>query len=250
VATKCNKIKATAKDTPIAGAPVLEKVGYWNVIANKKNSEFLEKNGFNTENLEKLVENSDFIKLDSSYGPTPMKPMEDAFAKTLDFTQEIYIQKYTGSSYEDYNHALRSVTPPKKGTKDWGWYQEALLVSKTVMEKSVDLPVGLKLSRKYSGDVPEVGSVVADRGNLSTSYDPKKWSGNVHMRLAVGPGVKGCPVASISSNASEREVILPPNTRIYVTKVTKPTKQQEYLNIPTVVEAVILPTTSDQCCPP
>lgn len=246
VATKCNKIKATAKDKAITGAPVLERVGYWNVISNKQNSEFLEKNGFNTENLEKVTENSDFIKLDSSYGPTPMKPLETALENSLDFFQKAYISKYTGHFYEKYNRALRNNSP----NTDSPMYKEAVLVAKTVMEKSIDLPVGMKLSRKYSGDVPEVGSVVADRGNLSTSYDPKKWHGNVHMRLAVGPGVKGCPVDTVSSNMGEREVILPPNTRLYITKVTKPTKQQEYLNIPTVVEAVILPTTSDQCCPP
>jgi hypothetical protein len=61
--------------------------------------------------------------------------------------------------------------------------------------------------------------------------------------LTVGPGVKGVPVKAFSKFPSEREVILPPNQRIMVTRTEKKGAQ-------VVIHAVVLPTLDSQCCPP
>lgn len=90
---------------------------------------------------------------------------------------------------------------------------------------------------------------------MSTSIRPSSWSGNVHLKLHVGPGVKGLwvgvgstgPGSALSVHSSEDELILPPNTRIMVLSV-KPSKGGDADGFGTgsshIVEAIVLPTQS------
>jgi hypothetical protein len=85
--------------------------------------------------------------------------------------------------------------------------------------------------------------VVADKGVLSTKAKGK-WSGNIQWKIKLGTGVKGVPARQFSHHGHENEVILPPNSRMLVTKVIA--KKGGYFD----VEAIALPTQDSQCCPP
>lgn len=149
------------------------------------------------------------------------------------------VRGYTGSGFVKMNESLRSHKPTPS----------ALRAANGVMQASIDLPPGMRLSRGHGlsdADVElltgSVGKVIQDPGIISTSTG-HGFSGKVSLNLVVGHGVKGLPAKSFSKHSSENEVILPPNTRMLVTSVTK----KEYA---THVDAVVLPFDSNQCCPP
>ena len=88
---------------------------------------------------------------------------------------------------------------------------------------------------------------------MSTSIRPSSWSGNVQLKLHVGPGVKGLWVgkgslgagSALSLNSSEDELILPPNTRLLILSVKKSNGGDADgfgAGSSHVIEAVILPT--------
>jgi hypothetical protein len=92
---------------------------------------------------------------------------------------------------------------------------------------------------------------------MSTSIRPSCWSGNVHFKLNVGPGVKGLYVGigsmpgggALSKNAGEDEVILPPNTRLLVQSVKKSPSGGDADGFGNdtewIVEVLVLPTSGD-----
>lgn len=156
------------------------------------------------------------------------------------------ITYYTGGGYHDINKTMRTGKPTSKSPGS--------VIGKAIIDKGMDLPVGMMLSRKHDVDSDsllseiKVGQVVADKGVLSTSTNPEVWSGKAEWKMTVGPGVKGLPVDYVSSSPGEKEVLLPPNQRLLVTKVEH--KTSSWGNKYTEVHATILPTDSGQCCPP
>lgn len=164
---------------------------------------------------------------------------------SLDLDTQTILREYTGQRYEDLNAALRfnkSTTPAKDRT-------DAISAANAVMSASVDIEPGLMLSRKHDGvsastwATVKPGAVISEKAILSTSVNYGVWSGTTHLKLTVGPGVRGLPARDFSSNSPEYEVLLPPNQRFMVTKV-------EYDGTHNIVHAVVLPTQDDQCCPP
>lgn len=149
------------------------------------------------------------------------------------------IYSYTGGGYHSINEALRS------GTND----AKALAAAEAVMKIAEPLQPGMVLSRKHGGVgyaqlKGMVGKVLQDKAIMSTSTKDSVWSGSVQWELTVGHGVRGVPAKDFSaSGTGESEVILPPNTRIMVTKVDKSGTTVK-------AKAVILPTHDSQCCPP
>lgn len=88
---------------------------------------------------------------------------------------------------------------------------------------------------------------------MSTSIRPGSWSGNVQIKMHVGPGVKGLWVGkgsqqgggAISNHSGEDEIILPPNTRLLVLSTSKANgiDADGFGGHGThIIEAVILPT--------
>lgn len=174
-------------------------------------------------------------------------------------------KKYTGGSYTAYNNALRA------GDFNSASGKNALKVSKGLMKHGKELEVGSRLSRTHSEltkaetDSLKPGTVVSDRGILSTSTKEEGvfFSNKVHWHLTVGPGVKGLHVDYFSENPGEREVLLPPNQKLLITKVehdvtkkyssaysTSSSRDHTLPDKKTIVWAVILPTEDNQCCPP
>ena len=88
---------------------------------------------------------------------------------------------------------------------------------------------------------------------MSTAIRPSSWSGNVQLKLHVGPGVKGLWVGpgsqpgggAISVNSGEDEMLLPPNTRLMIISSSAPKgKDADGFGGGSmhVIEAVVLPT--------
>ena len=163
----------------------------------------------------------------------------------LSYKQRQAVEDYTGHSYDFINAQLRFESKP---------HSQALDAANGVHKAAIPLPQGQMLSRKHnmssSGGVAAVaaklkpGMVIAEPGIMSASTSPEVWSGNIHLKMTVGPGVKGLPARSFSHHDSENEVLLPPNTRMLVTKVLGSGSSV------VTVEATILPHEEGQCCPP
>lgn len=154
--------------------------------------------------------------------------------------------KYTDSS-DQINSELRSSSSVYSSvTKDamqGVWNAKIQLLQGQNLRRFHSLPGSLAKKLK-------VGQVLQDPGILgASSLKNWSWPGNVQLEMTVGPGVMGLPAKSFSQVPDEREVMLPPNTRLLATEV----KQDAVLyngSIGTLVKAVILPTESNQCCPP
>jgi hypothetical protein len=153
------------------------------------------------------------------------------------------LRNYTGSGHTDMNKELR---------EGGSLSHETRLAAKATMEKAVPLPEGTMLSRKHncssSVDLTKIkpGQIIQDRGIMSTSTDPKQWSGSVHLRIRTGPGAKGLPIDKDSVHKGEMEVMLPPNTRMIVRNVIP----ASFSSGGTIIEVDMLPTVDSQCCPP
>ena len=149
------------------------------------------------------------------------------------------VKSYTASGYGQINDSLRGGVPTSS----------ALKLANGIMKHGIELPVGQTIGRRHPNvgfsdwSTVKPGDVIAEKGILSTSVSEHMWSGNTHLVMAIGPGVKGLPVKSHSSNSSENEVLLAPNQKIMVTRIEKKPHG-------TTVHAVLLPTDPAQCCPP
>lgn len=163
--------------------------------------------------------------------------------------EDAHIIEYAKShqhSSSSFDHDLR------KGITNTGQYKIATKFAKAIIEKGVTLPEGQMLSRKYGGpsssqskwDNVKPGTVISEKGNICTSTSDQVWAGVVQLKLMIGPGVKGLPVAGLGYK-NEEQVTLPAGQRIMITKI------DHYKNKAVrIVHGVILPTLPAQCCPP
>lgn len=143
-------------------------------------------------------------------------------------TQQEAIRAYTGNSYHSINGGLWSGNPGAA----------AKAAASGLLNNGHEITPGTVLGRKVSLSQEMIaelmgatGKVLQEPAIMSTSISPDAWSGNVHLKMHIGPSVKGLYVdvgskpggGAISKNAGpgEREVILPPNTRMLVVKTTK-----------------------------
>lgn len=148
----------------------------------------------------------------------------------LSATEKQAIKDYTGSGYSLMNDA----------TTGEGTHSKTGYAIKGFDKASVPLKAGTVLSRKFSFKenttknmallLASEGKVLKDFGMISTSTRPEVWSGNIHVRMVAGEGVKGLYVASnpsggggaISKHPGEDEVVLPYGTKFFVRKVHPP----------------------------
>lgn len=175
-------------------------------------------------------------------------PAAQAAIAKMPATQQQAVQSYTGSSYHAMNNSLWAGNPTG-AAKSAG---EAL---KTLGH---DIAPGTVLSRKINLHGADLEAMLASSGKIlqepaimSTSIRPSSWSGNVQLKLHVGPGVKGLWVGpgskpgggALSKHASEDEMILPPGTRMLIMSVKKgPDSDGFGQHGSHIIEAVILPT--------
>lgn len=136
-------------------------------------------------------------------------------------TQIQAVQAYTGSSYKSMNKSLWSGNPSGQAKSA----AEALHTLAHDIEPGTVLSRKLTLSPSDAGKLEKsIGKVLQEPAIMSTSIRPSSWSGNVQLKLHVGPGVKGLWVGigskpnggALSVNASEDEMVLPPNTRLLI----------------------------------
>lgn len=177
-------------------------------------------------------------------------PAAQAAVKAMPETQKQAIKQYTGSSYQKMNTSLWTGNPTGA----------AKAAGEALHTMGHDITAGTVLSRKISvsGEaldqiLKSTGKVLQEPAIMSTSIRPTSWSGNVQLKLNVGPGVKGLWVGpgsapgggGLSVHAHEDEIILPPNTRLLVLSVKKSTGADADgfgAGVQHVIEAVVLPT--------
>lgn len=167
-------------------------------------------------------------------------------------TQQEAIRAYTGNSYHSINGGLWSGNPGAA----------AKAAASGLLNNGHEITPGTVLGRKVTLSQEMIaelmgasGKILQEPAIMSTSITPDAWSGNVHLKMHVGPGVKGLYVdagsnpngGAISKNAgpNEREVILPPNTRMLVVKTTKGAGADEDgfgKSSKVVIEVLILPS--------
>jgi hypothetical protein len=169
------------------------------------------------------------------------------------------LASYTGSGYHEINKSLWQGNPmgaAKAAEKALHTYGHAVQEG-TILSRKLDLS-----GKDLQDFLKSEGSALQEPAVMSTSINPSVWSGNVQLKLNVGPGVKGLYVGygsvpgggAISVNAGEQELLLPPNTRIYVVSIKKTQKDPNasYGNLKDVdgfggnsdyvAECVVLPT--------
>ena len=177
-------------------------------------------------------------------------PAAKAAIAKMPETQKQAVRSYTGSSYQGMNSSLWTGNP-SGAAKAAGEALHAL---------GHEIAPGTVLSRKLTvhGEgldqiLKSTGKVLQEPAIMSTSIRPSSWSGNVHLKLTVGPGVKGLWVgvgstgssSALSMNAGEDELILPPNTRLLILSVKKSNGGDADgfgAGSQHVIEAVVLPT--------
>ncbi|MCE3602753.1 ADP-ribosyltransferase [Massilia sp. P8910] len=153
-------------------------------------------------------------------------PVASAIIKKIPKLQKDALKSYTSSGYQAINQSLWKGNPS-------GAAQSA---GEALMTMGHEIKPGTVLSRKFSlsgTDLEQLkastGKVLQEPAVMSTSINPAVWSGNIHLKMTVGPGVKGLWVGigsegagqALSVHASEDEILLPPNTRILIQKVSK-----------------------------
>lgn len=180
---------------------------------------------------------------------TYAKAAQEVWEK-LPMTQKQAVQAYTGSSYQQMNSGLWKGNPSA----------EAKAAAQALSGMGHEISPGTTFGRKFSLGGSElaklkasVGKVIMEPAIMSTSISPDVWSGNIHLKMTAGPGVKGIYAGagslpsggSISHHTGEKEIILPPNTRLLITKVNESgTKDADGFGGSgmTVVECIILPS--------
>lgn len=170
-----------------------------------------------------------------------MSPKSAEGWEKLPQTQKQALKSYCGSGYSAMNKGLWAGNPDGQAKSA----MEAMKIA------GYPLDVGLQLKRRIhlSSDLVDKlmqaeGAILQEPAFMSTSIKDIQWGGNVTLKMTVGPGVSGLYVGgssagnghSISGYSSEEEVILPPNTRLAITKVTKE-------NGGCSVECIVLPNT-------
>lgn len=126
------------------------------------------------------------------------------------------LKSYTGSGYEKQNKGMWAGNPDgqaKAAANAINTFGHTIKPG-TVLSRYVDLP---------ASDIEQImkgkHSIIQEPAIMSTSVTPHVWSGNTHLKLTVGNGVKGIYAGENSTHAHENEMILPPNARLLITHV-------------------------------
>lgn len=164
-------------------------------------------------------------------------------------TQRSALKSYCGPKSGDINQSLWKGNPTG----------QAKAAAQALKALAHDIEPGTVLSRKiklYWTDLQDLlnatGKVLQEPAVSSTSIDPTQWNGNVQYKMTVGPGVKGLYVGkgslpsggALSPHSDEKEVLLPPNTRMLVQRVVQTNGKDPdgFHDSKYLVEVLILPS--------
>ncbi len=213
--SKWGSVEKFAESVPSLAPNSAKKVGWWSVIQ--------ENTGFPKIDGEWLLPKTKKITgVDHPFWDEGHKQ----FMKLPSSTQQAILD-YTTSGYHAQNESSAKGVPSAK----------AKLTQDGVRAVSVPLPMGSKLSRKYSPGGNHnlesiVGAVFQQSTVLSTSTDINAWHGSVKAHITIGPGVKGLPIDKDSENKGESEVILHANQR-FVNMGQDPSGIWQFYALPT-----------------
>lgn len=144
--------------------------------------------------------------------------------------QQAALREFTDLGYSGVNDALRDGKLNKRTQN----------VTAAIRNASHEIDPGTVLSRRLnfenSEDLAAIlgskGKVLQEPAIMSTSINPSLFKGNVHMKLTIGPSVKGLYVGpgsqpegdAISETPHEQEILLPENTRLHIQEVERAPK--------------------------
>lgn len=137
-------------------------------------------------------------------------PAAQAAIAKMPATQRQAVQSYTGSSYHAMNNSLWAGNPTG-AAKSAGEALKTLghdIAPGTVLSRKINLHgAGLEAMLASSGKILQEPAI------MSTSIRPSSWSGNVQLKLHVGPGVKGLWVGPGSKPGGGRYPSMPARTK-------------------------------------
>lgn len=190
------------------------------------------------ERTQQKKEIANFVsQLDAKAGPQPYKSSPDGWKNVERYPQksneqnlalakpgvEAAINKYTGNTYTAINDGLR-----KKNINDFDEDTKKIAVAldmatRTKLKKEATVYRGIQSgAMAYDLTHTPIGGSVTDSGFSSTTTNLQvarkfgtTYNGGVLMKVKTKVGL---PISSISKYASEREVLLPRNTRYTITK--------------------------------
>ena len=159
----------------------------------------------------------------------------DKWKSSLTSEEDFAIRSYTGIGYFNVNNALRGVlgniNSPVALTGGMTVGAIARDMDSALAKSTVRLPFTTyrgvdnrftQLQNLLKAGDGAIGSVLTDKGFVSTTLDRETRTDNNIMRIRVPAGAKGAYVESITSSSGEQEFILPRNSRFRVTGVTRP----------------------------
>lgn len=171
--------------------------------------------------------------------------------KSMTPNAQDWVMQYTGGTHASINAALRQGVPSKDHVE----------MGREMVAKSPLLPPGLQFVRRMSFEgmpaiqaalLKSAGKILQEPAVTSTTLDPKKWHGETFIHFTAAEGARGLYIADQHTSEgggghhdNESEILLPPGTRYYITKVEtmmKGSTKQVHLH------AIMLPTVPEQCC--
>jgi len=173
----------------------------------------------------KQVEAEPKAKEVDSTPATTAKSMSDAdftsarteFTNSLDPGEVKAFKYYSDKGYENINNHLRSGGDPgvfsNIGKIDAAIAKSSPLSAETMVYRGVDSRSGDVFSSLKPGDS------FIDKAYMSTSTTGAMLSSNTFFNITIPKGVKAAPIPS--AHDSEREFLLPRNTKLNITRVTK-----------------------------
>jgi Uncharacterized protein conserved in bacteria (DUF2213)/ADP-ribosyltransferase exoenzyme len=137
-------------------------------------------------------------------------------------TEKAYLSSYSGDDFLRLNKELRAGEPGGEAAKKLD-----SAVSKSIIPAGTKLYRGMTkdaLKSLIGGNEINVGHVLSDKAFLSTSSDKfiANVPGGVMLEIGVGEKQRGLDMSGISSNAHEKETILPRNTKLKIEGIRAP----------------------------
>lgn len=157
---------------------------------------------------------------DSIFDPSVEKWRDNITSAELDATIE-----YTGSAYTSINNALR---------KDTGYYKDTIneidkSISKFNLKQDIIVYRGVSSAAFDGGVIPEVGTILQDKGFMSTTVRKSVASDFdkgyiLKINVPKGKG-RGAYVKSISNYPNEHEFLMKRSSKLKVTGIASGEKE-------------------------
>lgn len=182
-------------------------------------TEWYEKNIYSGTNIKAIGKEFNAIEWANSIRMNKLNEMENwmiDWLQTVDYIEKQGVITYTGSAYYEMNKHLRGIRKYPERANDIKACKAALAKAKlpeeTIVRRGSDYNMLRELG--FSSITPEtksqvIGSIVTDKGFVSTSPDPHGgFDSSIEYVIKLPQGSQAMYVAPISLHKSERELLI------------------------------------------